>query len=68
MRLPSGNDRLEMAAREAAAKRFKRGSLNFNLALNRSDADSAASSMQVPISWSVTVRTWFAAWNGIRAG
>jgi uncharacterized protein (TIGR00255 family) len=47
MRLPSGNDRLEMAAREAAAKRFKRGSLNFNLALNRSDADSAASSMQV---------------------
>jgi len=47
MRLPSGNDRLEMAAREAAAKRFKRGSLNFNLTLNRSDADGASTPMRV---------------------
>jgi len=47
MRLPSGNDRLEMAAREAVAKRFKRGSLNFNLALNRVLGDSAAAPMRV---------------------
>lgn len=47
MRLPSGYDRLEMAAREAVAKRFKRGSLNFNLTQYRSDADGAATPMRV---------------------
>lgn len=47
MRLPSGNDRLEMAAREAVAKRFKRGSLNFNLTLFRSDAAGALTPMRV---------------------
>ena len=47
MRLPSGYDRLEMAAREAVAKRFKRGSFNFNLTQFRSDAHDAAAPMRV---------------------
>lgn len=40
-RLPSGYDALEMAAREAAAKRFKRGSLNITLTLTRAVEQSS---------------------------
>ena len=47
MRLPPGYDRLEMAAREAVAKRFKRGSMNFNLTQYRSDATGAATPMRI---------------------
>jgi len=35
-RLPSGNDDVELAARAAIAKRFKRGSFNASLSVNRS--------------------------------
>jgi uncharacterized protein (TIGR00255 family) len=51
MRLPSGYDRLEMAAREAVAKRFKRGSLNLNLTQFRGDAAGAANPMRVNVDF-----------------
>ena len=37
-RTPQGHDRLEMAGREAISKRFKRGSFNLSLSLQRSDS------------------------------
>jgi len=51
MRMPAGYDRLEMTAREAAAKRFKRGSLNFNLTYFRADADGASTPMRVNVGF-----------------
>lgn len=41
LRTPPGHDRLEMAARDAVAKQFKRGSFNLNLALQRDDPGQA---------------------------
>ena len=38
MRTPPGHDRLEMAAREAVGKRFKRGAFNLSLALQRDES------------------------------
>ena len=46
-RMPSGYDRLEMVAREAVAKKFKRGSFNFNLSAQRTDPASADRPMQI---------------------
>ena len=37
LRLPSGNDDVELAARAAIAKRFRRGSINASLSVNRGD-------------------------------
>ncbi|MCG8547065.1 MAG: YicC family protein [Alphaproteobacteria bacterium] len=38
LRTPPGHDRLEMAAREAVGKRFKRGAFNLNLAAQRDES------------------------------
>ena len=46
-RMPGGYDRIEMTAREVVAKKFKRGSFNFNLSAQRTDPASADRPMQI---------------------
>jgi uncharacterized protein (TIGR00255 family) len=40
VRLPSGNEEVETAVRDAIAKRFRRGSINANLTVQRSEGDT----------------------------
>lgn len=46
-RTPPGHDRLEMVAREAVTKTFKRGSINLNLSLQRSESEDSSRPMQI---------------------
>ena len=47
VRMPGGHDRLELPARQAAQKCFKRGSLNMVLTLSRATKPEAEASYQV---------------------
>jgi uncharacterized protein (TIGR00255 family) len=46
-RTPQGHDRLEMAGREAVSKRFKRGSFNLSLAVQRNDSSQDDRPMRI---------------------